>query len=53
MWDKRADMIVRDRSPFNAEPPASVLAGGEITALDAFTAAITVRFPISRQISGA
>jgi sulfite oxidase len=24
------------RSPFNAEPPASVLAGGEMTALDAF-----------------
>src|SRR3954447_24720506 len=29
-------MTVRDRSPFNAEPPASVLAGAEITALDAF-----------------
>ena len=36
MWGKRRDMIVRDRMPFNAEPPASVLAGGEITALDAF-----------------
>lgn len=29
-------MTVRDRSPFNAEPPASVLADAEITALDAF-----------------
>ncbi len=36
MWGKRRDMTVRDRSPFNAEPPASVLAGAEITALDAF-----------------
>ena len=29
-------MTVRDRMPFNAEPPASVLAGAEITAVDAF-----------------
>jgi sulfite oxidase len=36
MWGKRGDMTVRGQSPFNAEPPASVLAGGEITALDAF-----------------
>jgi sulfite oxidase len=36
MWGKRRDMIVRDRSPFNAEPPASVLADAEITALDTF-----------------
>ena len=36
MWKKRRDMIVRDRLPFNAEPPSSVLAEGEITALDAF-----------------
>jgi sulfite oxidase len=36
MWSKRADMIVRARMPFNAEPPASVLANGEITALAAF-----------------
>ncbi len=36
MWGKRRDMTVRDRLPFNAEPPASVLAGGELTALDAF-----------------
>src|SRR5271167_1088546 len=31
-------MIVRSESPFNAEPPASVLAEGGITALDAFYA---------------
>ena len=36
MWGKRRDMTVRDRLPFNAEPPASVLAGRELTALDAF-----------------
>jgi sulfite oxidase len=36
MWDKRPDMTVRDELPFNAEPPATVLAGSEITALDAF-----------------
>ena len=36
MWGKRRDMIVRDRLPFNAEPPTSVLAEREITALDAF-----------------
>jgi sulfite oxidase len=36
MWGKRRDMIVRDRSPFNAEPPGSVLAGVEITGVDAF-----------------
>jgi sulfite oxidase len=35
-WGKRGDFIVRDQLPFNAEPPASALAGGEITALDAF-----------------
>jgi sulfite oxidase len=29
-------MIVRDQVPFNAEPPGSVLAGAEITALDTF-----------------
>jgi sulfite oxidase len=36
LWGKRRDMTVRGQSPFNAEPPASVLAGGVITALDAF-----------------
>jgi sulfite oxidase len=36
MWEKRGDMTVRRRAPFNAEPPSSVLAAAEITALDAF-----------------
>jgi sulfite oxidase len=36
MWGKRPDMTVRGRLPFNAEPPAAALAGGEITAVDAF-----------------
>jgi sulfite oxidase len=36
MWGKHRDIIVRDRLPFNAESPGSVLAGAEITALDAF-----------------
>ena len=36
MWDKRSDMIVRNESPFNAEPPAAVLAAGEITDVDSF-----------------
>lgn len=36
MWDKRGDMIVRNEAPFNAEPPAAVLAEGDITELDAF-----------------
>jgi sulfite oxidase len=33
---KRRDMIVHSWSPVNAEPPTSVLAGSDITALDAF-----------------
>src|SRR4051812_35214039 len=36
MWGKRRDMTLRGRMPFNAEPPCSVLADAEITALDAF-----------------
>ena len=53
MWDKRPDMIVRERLPFNAEPPARLCwPTGEITALDAFYAAITARFPTSRPSSG-
>jgi sulfite oxidase len=36
VWGKREDMIVRNPAPFNAEPPASVLAEGEITGVDAF-----------------
>ena len=45
MWGKREDMIVRDQSPFNAEPPAAVLAEGGITALDAFYARNHGAFP--------
>jgi sulfite oxidase len=33
---KRHDMIVHSHAPLNAEPPASVLAAGDITATDAF-----------------
>jgi sulfite oxidase len=36
MWGKRCDMTVRAGVPFNAEPPASVLAASAITGLDAF-----------------
>jgi sulfite oxidase len=36
MWGKRDDMIVRDRMPFNAESPPSVLIADEITSVDAF-----------------
>src|SRR4029077_9659750 len=36
LWGKRADFIVRERVPFNAEPPGEVLADGAITALDTF-----------------
>jgi hypothetical protein len=53
MWGKRRDIIVRDLSPFDAEPPGSALAGAEITALHAFYSSITVRFPTLRATSGA
>jgi sulfite oxidase len=36
MWGKRRDMTVRRQLPFNAEPPASVLAGDEVTAVNVF-----------------
>jgi sulfite oxidase len=36
LWGKRRDMTVRGQLPFNAEPPAPVLARAEITAVDAF-----------------
>jgi sulfite oxidase len=50
MWQKRRDMTVRGQLPFNAEPPTSVLAGGEITALDAFYCRNHGPFPdIARQ----
>ena len=45
LWGKRDDMIVRRGLPFNAEPPASVLAGSEITPVDAFYARNHGLFP--------
>jgi sulfite oxidase len=36
LWGKRDDMIVRGRLPYNAEPPPAVLAGSDITPIDAF-----------------
>lgn len=33
---KRADMVVHERDPFNAETPRYALAEGDVTALDAF-----------------
>src|SRR6476469_11124294 len=45
MWGKRDDMIVRGQLPFNAEPPASVLADGEITPVNAFYARNHGPFP--------
>jgi sulfite oxidase len=38
MWGKRDDMTVRGRLPYNAEPPAAVLASSDITPADAFYA---------------
>jgi sulfite oxidase len=37
-WGKRDDMIVRGDAPYNAEPPAAVLASSDITPIDAFYA---------------
>lgn len=34
LWGKRADMLVHERDPFNAEPPRPALAGGEVTGID-------------------
>ena len=45
MWDKRDDMVVRTESPFNAEPPAPVLAVDEITPVDVFYARNHGEFP--------
>ena len=36
MWGKRADTIVHERSPFNAEPLRAALAEDRITAIDTF-----------------
>lgn len=44
-WGKRDDMVVRTVSPFNAEPPPSVLAENAITPADAFYARNHGAFP--------
>lgn len=36
MWDKRDDMIVHQREPFNAEPPRAALAQDTITGAETF-----------------
>jgi sulfite oxidase len=45
LWGKRDDMIVRGHLPYNAEPPAPVLAGSDITPIDAFYARNHGPFP--------
>lgn len=35
-WGKRADMIVHEADPYNAEPPRSALAGTQVTGEDTF-----------------
>lgn len=45
LWGKRDDMIVRGHLPYNAEPPTAVLAGGDITPIDAFYARNHGQFP--------
>lgn len=44
-WGKRDDMIVRGHLPYNAEPPPAVLAGSDITPVDAFYARNHGRIP--------
>ncbi|OBG36757.1 sulfite oxidase [Mycobacterium alsense] len=44
-WGKRDDMVVRADLPYNAEPPPAVLAGSDITPIDAFYARNHGRFP--------
>lgn len=36
LWDKRDDMIVHEREPYNAEPPCAALADRILTPLDTF-----------------
>ena len=45
MWNKCDEMIVRGQLPYNAEPPPSVLARSEITAIDVFYAGNHGAFP--------
>lgn len=52
MWSKSAATIVHERTPFNPESSRSALAHDVITALDSFTAEITVLFRTSSSTSG-
>lgn len=36
LWDKRDDMIVHEKDPYNAEPPRTALAGRALTPIDTF-----------------
>jgi sulfite oxidase len=36
MWDKRADMVVHEDDPYNAEPPTGALAGHALTPAETF-----------------
>jgi sulfite oxidase len=36
LWDKREDMIVHEKDPYNAEPPRAALAGRTLTPIEAF-----------------
>jgi sulfite oxidase len=36
LWDKRADMVVHEVEPFNAEPPRAALAGQMLTPVESF-----------------
>jgi hypothetical protein len=53
MWGKRRDIIVRDRLPFNAEPPGPRWPVPRSPRWTPFTAAITVHFPTLHATSGA
>ncbi|MGH3970738.1 MAG: sulfite oxidase [Mycobacterium sp.] len=44
-WGKRDDMVVRTHLPYNAEPPPAVLAGSDITPIEAFYARNHGSFP--------
>ena len=52
MWSKRADTIVHERSPFNAEPSRSALAQNAITSIDTFYSRNTAPSPTSTRTRG-
>jgi sulfite oxidase len=45
LWGKRDAMVVHSKQPYNAEPPAAVLAASDITPVDAFYARNHGPFP--------